>query len=206
MGRQPQPEIRARLLAACVEHALAHGLPDRLEPLATATGTSARMLLYHFGTRDGLLRAVLVQARAQQLELFRGLLEPRPDEPYTATLRRAWAGMTGPAGAPYLRVFGRLRESAEQQLWPDFRRVATTDWLGTLGRGTATLDPPTLGPPALDPPALDPRALDPPALGRPELATLVLAVVRGLFMDLDATGDTARADRAFDDFLALLGG
>lgn len=30
------------------------------------------------------------------------------------------------------------------------------------------------------------------SLGRPELATVALAVIRGRFMDLDATGDTAR--------------
>ena len=42
------------------------------------------------------------------------------------------------------------------------------------------------------------------SLGRPELATVVLAVIRGLLMDLDATGDSARTDRAFDDFLATL--
>lgn len=60
MGRQ-------RLLDACTEHALADGLPDRLAPLAAAAGTSDRMLLYHFGSRD-LLRAVLAHARQRQLE------------------------------------------------------------------------------------------------------------------------------------------
>ena len=38
-------------------------------------------------------------------------------------------------------------------------------------------------------------------MGRPELATLVLAVIRGLLMDLDATGDADRANRAFQHFL-----
>jgi hypothetical protein len=42
------------------------------------------------------------------------------------------------------------------------------------------------------------------SLGRPELATVVLAVIRGLLMDLDATGDTARTDQAFHDFLATI--
>jgi hypothetical protein len=42
------------------------------------------------------------------------------------------------------------------------------------------------------------------SLGRPELATVVLAVIRGLLRDLDATGDTARTDRAFHDFLATI--
>ena len=176
MGRHVQPEIRQRLLDACTDHALEHGLPDRLEPLAAASGTSARMLIYHFGGRDPLLRAVLGQARRRQLDSFGELLRARPDEPYTVTLERAWATMTGPDGQPYLRMFGQLRQSAEQQLWPDFRRRATTDWLPPLEQGLGSI-------------------------GRPELATLVLAVIRGLLMDLDATSDTARTDRAFHHFL-----
>ncbi|GAA5115273.1 TetR/AcrR family transcriptional regulator [Pseudonocardia adelaidensis] len=179
MGRRPQPEIKERLLDACTDHALAHGLPDRLEPLGSAAGTSARMLIYHFGTRDALLRAVLGRARQRQLTVFGDLLRVRPDEPYTATLMRAWTVMTGPEGQPYLRLFGQLRESAAQQLWPDFRRVATTDWLGPLEEGLRSIH-------------------------RPELATLLLAVIRGLLMDLDATGDRARTDRAFSDFLGTL--
>jgi len=38
----------------------------------------------------------------------------------------------------------------------------------------------------------------------PGHATLVLAVVRGLLLDLEATGDTARTGRAFEDFLGTL--
>ncbi len=137
------------------------------------------MLLYHFGTRDALLRAVLGQARQRQLDAFGELLRGRPGEPYTATLDRAWTSITGPHGQPYLRLFGRLRESAEQQLWPGFRRTATTDWLGPLEDGLR-------------------------GAGRPELATLVLAVIRGLLMDLDATADTTRTDQAFHHFLHAL--
>lgn len=179
MGRRPQPHIKQRLLEACADYALAHGLPDRLDPLATATGTSPRMLIYHFGTRDALLRSVLGHARQRQLDTFGELLRVRPDEPYTATLSRAWTSITGPDGQPYLRMFGRLRESTEQQLWPDFRRTATTDWLGPLEDGLRSI-------------------------GRADLATLVLAVIRGLLMDLDATGDTARTGQAFRDFLGAV--
>jgi hypothetical protein len=42
------------------------------------------------------------------------------------------------------------------------------------------------------------------SLGRPELTTVVLAVIRGLLKDLDATGDTARTDQACHDFLATI--
>ncbi|ABW13992.1 putative transcriptional regulator, TetR family [Parafrankia sp. EAN1pec] len=179
MGRPRQPEIRQRLLDACTDYALEHGLPDRLEPLARAAGTSTRMLIYHFGTRDALLRVVLGHARQRQLDTFGALLRARPDEPYTTTLNNAWTSMTGPDGAPFLRMFGQLRESSVQQLWPEFRRAATTDWLGPLADGLRSI-------------------------GRQELATLVLAVIRGLLMDLDATADTTRTDRAFHHFLGTL--
>ncbi|MBQ0885409.1 TetR/AcrR family transcriptional regulator [Streptomyces sp. RM72] len=179
MGRHKQPEIRDRILDACVDHALVHGLPDRLEPFAAASGTSARMLIYHFGTRDALLRETLRRARRRQRDFFGELVSPRPEEPYPSTLRRAWRVMTGPAGRPYLTMFGRLRENAEQQLWPGFRRESTTDWLRPFEDGMRSV-------------------------GRPELATLVLAVVRGLIMDIETTGDVSRADRAFEDFLTAL--
>jgi AcrR family transcriptional regulator len=179
VGRRPQPQIRQRLLDACTDHALEHGLPDRLGPLAAASGASSRMLIYHFGTRDGLLREILGQARKRQVEAFTDLLRVRPEEPYTATLSHAWSAMTGPRGRPYLRMFDRLHDTAGEPLWPGFRRIATTDWLGPLEQGMRSL-------------------------GRPELATVVLAVIRGLLKDLGATGDTARTDQAFQDFLTTI--
>ncbi len=179
MGRRPQPEIKQRLLRACTDHALEHGLPGRLEPLAAAAGTSNRMLIYHFGTRDDLLRQILREARQRQVEAFTDLLRPRPAEPYPVTLRSAWTAMSGPQGRPYLQMFSPLHDAAGEPLWPGFRRIATTDWLGPLEAGMGSM-------------------------GRPELATVVLAVIRGLLMDLDATGDAERTDQAFRDFLATL--
>jgi AcrR family transcriptional regulator len=176
VGRHPQPQIREQLLDACTDYALEHGLPDRLTPLAAATGVSSRMLIYHFDTRDALLREILRRARRRQLDAFNELLRVRPEEPYAVTLGQAWTAMTGPEGRPYLRLFGRLHDSAGEPLWPGFREAATTDWLAPLEEG----------------------------LGRPELATLVLAVIRGLLKDLDATGDTARTDAAFRHFLTTL--
>jgi AcrR family transcriptional regulator len=181
MGRQRQPEIKQRLLDACTDYALKHGLPDRLGPLAAAAGTSNRMLIYHFGTRDGLLREVLGQTRRRQVEAFTELLRLRPDEPYPVTLAHAWSAISGPEGKPYLRIFSRLHDTAGEPLWPGFRRAATTDWLAPLEEGMSSL-------------------------GRPELATVVLAVIRGLLMDLDATGDAVRTSGAFGDFVAMVDG
>ena len=95
------------------------------------------------------------------------------------TLAGAWSAISGPQGEPYLRMFSRLHDTAGEPLWPGFRRTATTDWLAPLERGMRSL-------------------------GRPELATVVLAVIRGLLMDLDATGDATRTHRAFADFLTTI--
>jgi AcrR family transcriptional regulator len=182
VGRHPQPEIRRRLIAACTDHVLTDGLPSGLAPLARTAGTSPRMLIYHFGTRDQLLRELLAEARHRQLDLFRDALAAR-DEPYARTLARAWRVLTGPTGAPFLRLFGVVhRSSSENSLWPDFRRLATTDWLGVLEDGLRR--------------EYGDRA--------PALATAVLAVVRGLLLDRDATGDAVRADQAFEAFLGCL--
>jgi AcrR family transcriptional regulator len=179
MGRHRQPQIKQRILGACTDYALEYGLPDRLAPLAGAAGISNRMLIYHFGTRDGLLREVLREARRRQVEAFTELIRLRPDEPYTATLARAWTAISGLQGEPYLRIFTRLHDTAGEPLWPGFRKAATTDWLAPLENGMRSL-------------------------GRPELATVVLAVIRGLLMDLAATGDTARTHQAFNDFVTTI--
>ena len=47
------------LLDQVVDHFVAEGMGDlSLRKIAAAIGTSHRMLLYHFGSREGLLAAV----------------------------------------------------------------------------------------------------------------------------------------------------
>ena len=51
------------LLDLVTDHVLAHGLIGlTLRPLAAAVGTSDRMLIYHFGSRDALVSAVVARA------------------------------------------------------------------------------------------------------------------------------------------------
>jgi hypothetical protein len=72
-----------------------------------------------------------------------------------------------------------VHDTAGEPLWPGFRQTATTDWLAPLEQGMRSL-------------------------GRPELATVVLAVIRGPLIDLDATRDAVRTDHAFHDFLTTI--
>lgn len=141
------------------------------------------MLIYHFATRDGLVIAALQEARHRQRKLFDGLLEPRPGVEYTVVLRGAWAQMTAPAARPYLRLFGELHDlPADRTPWAEFRTLSIADWLpivetGLLADGWA-----------------DARAL----------ASALVACARGLFSDLDTTGDSDRTTTAWHAIIDLL--
>jgi AcrR family transcriptional regulator len=172
MGRRPQPERRAALLAACTEELLRHGLPGlTLAKMAAAAGTSSRMLLYHFTTRDQLVLEALKEARRRQQHVFGELLAPRRGVPYATVLTEAWDRITAPELRPYLRLFGQLHDlSADQTPWAEFRVRSITDWLPTIEAGLR-------------------------ADGRSDavaLATAVIAVLRGLLQDLNTTADRQR--------------
>ena len=56
----PEETRREHFSRACTDHVLAEGLIGlSLRPLAKAVGTSDRMLIYHFGSRDGLVAAII---------------------------------------------------------------------------------------------------------------------------------------------------
>src|SRR5262249_51593941 len=66
-GRPREGQKREVLLARALQYVLVHGLEDlSLRPLASALGTSARMLVYHFGSREDLLRALVMRLRRQE--------------------------------------------------------------------------------------------------------------------------------------------
>ena len=97
-------QARERLLAAAVGHALDSGIADlSLRQLAEAIGTSHRMLIYHFGSREGLLAAVTREVEDEQRS---ALLEAG-----TATARDArqyWQRLSDPALRPQERLFFEL--------------------------------------------------------------------------------------------------
>src|SRR3954451_20804173 len=61
-------EARERLLEAAIDYVVDHGLTDlSLRRLATELGTSHRMLIHHFGSRDGLWVAIIREVERRQL-------------------------------------------------------------------------------------------------------------------------------------------
>lgn len=181
-----EPKARERLLAAAMEHVAEHGVGDlSLRRLAAALGTSHRMLIYHFGSREGLLVAVIRAVEAQQRAALAQMLpddRARPAE----TMRRMWRRLADPALWPNERLFFEVYVQALQgrvHARPLLDGVVDT-WVEPLTRiGVAE--------------------------GRPEgraraEARLGVAVSRGLLLDLLATDDRAGVDAAMERYVEAM--
>ena len=168
---------RAELVEAAYEYVLANGLADvSLRPIAEAIGSSTGVLRFLFGSRDGLVDAVLHRARADEL----AMLETLPAGGDLTTVAHAvWEWLAEPAHAGLLELW---TESYARSLhvdsgpWADFARDTVRDWLALLARA-------------------QPAHVRNTAAGRAQ-RTAVLAVLRGAMLDLLATGDRTRTTRA----------
>ena len=176
----PTSQARERLLAAAVSYALDTGIADlSLRQLATAIGTSHRMLIYHFGSREGLLAAV---ARAVEEQQRAALLAP---EIITADdARQSWQRLSDPALWPQERLFFELYASALRGRpgTEGFLDGIVESWVAPVAAARVKA-------------GADERT------ARAD-ARLSVAVVRGLLLDLLATGDRDGVSEAYDRFLA----
>jgi AcrR family transcriptional regulator len=171
---------RERLLAAAMDYVAEHGVGSMsLRGLAEALGTSHRMLIYHFGTREGLLVAVTQAVEEQQRA---ALLAPGAASP---DARHAWERLSDPALWPQERLFYELYAYALRG------RPGTEGFLdGIVESWVAPIAA-----------ALIEAGADEPT-ARAD-ARLGVAVVRGLLLDLLATGDRAGTTAAYERFLQL---
>jgi len=135
MARPPDLERRQELLAAVVKECAANGIGDRsLRDVAAAVGTSHRMLLHHFGSRNELLLAIVEEVERRQ----RALLRELPTEP-PAAIAAMWADLRRPDLRPFERLFFECYARGVQGEQPFARMLpgAVDAWLTDDG----TTDP-----------------------------------------------------------------
>ena len=97
---------REELLEATVDYLLRHGIANlSLRPLAAATGTKARLLIYHFGSRQQLL--------AEAMERVRQRVQTRVVE--SGDLMQFWKWATEKKNQPYLRLIFEVQGLAMQK-------------------------------------------------------------------------------------------
>ncbi|OIK00973.1 TetR family transcriptional regulator [Streptomyces sp. MUSC 14] len=173
------------MVDAAVDHVAAHGIADlSLRRLGAAIGVSHRMLIHYFGSKEALLVEIVRTAERRQRELLSQLrLEPGLSPADAA--RRLWQRLTDPELAGQERLFFEL---CGQALRGRPEAVPVLD-----GLVSGWLEPLT---------AAETAAGADPASAR-DRARLGLATVRGLLLDLLATGDRAGVDAAMEEFLRL---
>ena len=179
---------RQRLLNAVVAHFETQGLADQsLRRIAEAVGTSHRMLLYHFGSKDGLLLAVVREVEARTKVRLTDLSEDLGGDT-DALIRLMWSYLSDPALGDFERLFFALYGRALQGD-AAIRPLLEDDIAHWLDTNVALTAP--LGVPA--------------DVARTH-ARLGLAVTRGLLLDLLATGDRDGAERAVEVFASMYRG
>jgi AcrR family transcriptional regulator len=166
---------REELLEKAYAYVLEHGLGDlSLRPLAQAIGSSPRVLLFLFESKDGLVRELLARARRDELALLEGL-EGDLDE----VTGRLWAWLSAPGHRPLLVLWAEAyaRSLVEPDgPWGGFARQTVEDWLAVLAQA-------------------QPAAVRRTRAGY-AARTRALALLRGGLLDLLATGDVGRVSSA----------
>lgn len=185
---EPTPSARkAELLEAAYAYALEHGLADlSLRPVAAAIGSSPRVLMFLFGNKDGLVKALLARARVDELAMIEPLHSSATGLP--DAISHVWAWLAAEEHRPLLRLWAEAyaRSLVEPEgAWAGFAESTVNDWLAVF----AACQP-------------EPERTAEQGLVR---RTLALATLRGALLDLLATGDTERVTAAVELQAEVLG-
>lgn len=179
MSKKPDPQIKARLLEQIVAYILHKGLNElSLRVLAEALDTNARMLLYHFGSKENLIVEALRIIEQQQQALFVSFSR---DQPGTQSLRAMWKGFSSEAMAPAVRLILEIEVLAIKGK-TEYRQFARETLLGWGELIVQQLQGCT-----------------------PATAVLIVGAFQGLLIEY-LVGHTQQADAGFEALLNLLGG
>jgi len=173
-------ERREELIEQALEYFLAHGVAGlSLRPLAADIGTSPRLLVYHFGSKDGLVTAVMEEVQGRIQGSFRSFMT-KPHK--TGMLETFWAWIILPPNLRLLRLMFEVQALALQnpEGYAHYLQGSSSSWLELI------------------------EASLPPSKENRIIATLSAAVIDGLLLEYLSTGDRARTTRALTYFNRLM--
>ena len=185
-GRPVDHQRRAELLDAVVDYTVEHGFSDlSWRPVPAALGVSTTTLVHRFGAKEQMLEAILGRLRERIFEATSDTFGQQPD--LAAAARAVWIRSSDPRRESEFRLFfavyGRALQAPEQ--FTGFLDQVAARWMAAIVDAQG--------------PGADPAAAT-------RTATLVIATIRGLLLDLLATGDRDRVQDAADSFLTALEG
>jgi AcrR family transcriptional regulator len=185
----PVQTPRERLLEGAIDYVAQNGITDlSLRQLATALGTSHRMLIHHFGSKEGLWVAIVHEVERRQREVLAQMTATVADQPVRDAMRAWWRHISDPSLWPNERLFYELYGQAIQGRPHTVEMLdgIVDDWLAPATEINLALG---LGPE-------EARAH----------ARLGIAVTRGLLLDLVATRDVEGVNAAMEAFIEIYAG
>ncbi len=178
---------RPELLAAATEYVLDHGIGDMsLRDMARALGVTHATLLRHFSSKEDLLLQVIAKIRTDFAQQLADDDQVRAAQPASELLRTTWIRLCEPAEQRQFALLFELvgRATREGGRVAELAQLTIDDWLNIVSEQLS-------------------RSGSPPDEAD-TLATLLLAQVRGLQLDLLLTGDRTRVDRAIEALSAMI--
>ncbi len=172
-----------QLIDAIIDYLLQNGLSDlSLRPLAAKIDSSARLLIFHFKSKEGLIEDVLEEVQARMQKSFVAIASAKGGEPRETPLKRCWRWATDKRNLPYLRLMYEVHFLAVQnpRTYERYLARSSLNWIDIIA---AHLPEPMNG---------------------AAMATLCAAVFDGLIIELLSTDDLRRTTRALDEFIGML--
>jgi len=170
------------LTGEIIDHVVRHGLADlSLRPLADAIGTSARLLIYHYKSKEALLGEVLDIMQTRLRQSFAELMQT-PMETNERPLRLFWNWAVDKKNFPYMKLLYELQMLAARSpaTYGHYLQRNTVHWTDLIAQALPEGERTTA------------------------MSTLVGAVFDGLFLELISTGDRECGGQAIDHFIALV--
>ncbi len=171
---------KQELVQAAVRYLADRGIADlSLRPLAAATGTSARLLIYHFGSKERLVAEVLAALQGRLRDSFSEVLAARRAGQGEAPIRTFWKWAISRRNFASLKLLYELQILAAQNPagYARYLKRNSRDWIELV------------------------QTALPPEERSAAMATLLVAVFDGLFLELMSTGDRKRTTAALDEFV-----
>jgi len=181
---------RTELLEEIVETLLQHGAADlSLRPLAERVGTSARLLIYHFGSKDELIAAALAELRSKiAASLHARAQDVRPDS-LRALVMMVWDWATEAANQSFFRLLFEVDGLAlydRVHFSEEARKANSAVWIGLISRGA--------------------ERWGQAGVQFTVNSTLIVAALSGLLQEFLSTGDRDATTAALSTLMDLLSG
>lgn len=188
MARNLDLSLKQQLVEKCLAAVLQHGLADMsLRNLAAEVGTSARMLVYHFGSAEALFVEIIKAFSRQEKLHFQALLENHEaGQTVGEFFQRYWQPFLADNYQPIFTLLFELyaRCLRDQETYAFFFDDVLREWLALTeqvlrDRYGVTAD-------------------------APAWATVIVSMSRGLLLDWLASGETERIRQTIAVFETML--